>query len=359
VYNENKGMIEINRIYNEDCLLGMQRIEDGSIDCILTDPPYLYLKNQKLDRPFDVTAFFNQAKRVLKKDGFIVLFGRGTSFYRWNTMLAGLGFTFKEEIIWNKSYSSSPLMNLSRVHETASIHTKGNGTINKVKVPYLEMKGHDIDGIITDIKRLKAALNNTKSMDAVLDFIESNKIQYNSTHTDGRAASYHKKSFCSSDVAASSLKAMKNGMNEKSIIRTDFQKNDSSFKYRITGNKESAGNGDRSINALQSIAFGMNEKSIIKQSRDHYKTIHPTQKPVRLLERLLALVGKEGDLVLDPFSGSASTAIAALNTGRNFIGFEIDEEYYNTANRRVEDAIKERKADLFNHLTEKEYGTLS
>ncbi|MDR2835948.1 MAG: hypothetical protein LBV69_07130 [Bacteroidales bacterium] len=60
----------------------MQKIEDNSIDCILTDPPYLYLKNQKLDRKFDEQLFFEQAKRVLKKDGFIVIFGRGTSFYR-------------------------------------------------------------------------------------------------------------------------------------------------------------------------------------------------------------------------------------------------------------------------------------
>jgi site-specific DNA-methyltransferase (adenine-specific) len=75
-------MVEINKIYNEDCLTGMRRIENNSVDCILTDPPYLYLKNQKLDRPFDEAMFFNECKRVLKKDGFIVLFGRGTSFYR-------------------------------------------------------------------------------------------------------------------------------------------------------------------------------------------------------------------------------------------------------------------------------------
>ena len=307
-------MIEIDRIYNEDCLIGMRRIADGSIDCILTDPPYLYLKNQKLDRPFDEAIFFNECKRVLKKDGFIVLFWRGTSFYRWNTILADSGFNFKEEIIWNKSYSSSPLMSISRVHETASVFTKRGGIINRVKVPYLEMKGHDINGIVTDIKRLKATLKNTKSLNAVLNFLENN------TSDSGKSK-------------------------EDSIIRADYggRTNRNGITY---GDKIS--NGDRSANVMQSITFGMNEKSIIKQSRDHYATIHPTQKPVRLLERLLALVTQEGDLVLDPFSGSASTAIACINTWRKFLGFEIDGEYYKAAGDRLNNHIN-NKRNLFNY----------
>nr|DAG12914.1 MAG TPA: adenine-specific methyltransferase [Caudoviricetes sp.] len=72
--------IELNKIYNEDCLEGIKRIPDVSIDCILTDPPYLYLKGQKLDRPFDEERLFSEFKRVLKPTGFVVLFGRGTSF---------------------------------------------------------------------------------------------------------------------------------------------------------------------------------------------------------------------------------------------------------------------------------------
>ena len=118
-------ILERNKSYKGDCIELMKYLPDESVDVICTDPPYLYLKNQKLDRHFDETEYFNQVKRVLKKDGFIILFGRGTSFYRWNTILADLGFTFKEEIIWDKSYLTSPLMALSRVHETVSIHTKG------------------------------------------------------------------------------------------------------------------------------------------------------------------------------------------------------------------------------------------
>jgi DNA (cytosine-5-)-methyltransferase len=115
------------QLYNADNLEVMATLPDETIDVICIDPPYLYLKNQKLERPFDEQRFFTECKRLLTKKGFIVMFGRGTSFYRWNTILDGLGFVFKEEVIWNKSYVSSPLMPISRIHETVSILTKKRG----------------------------------------------------------------------------------------------------------------------------------------------------------------------------------------------------------------------------------------
>lgn len=269
----------------------MNSIPDESVDCILTDPPYQYLKNQKLDIPFDETRFFNEVKRVLKPSGFIVMFGRGTAFYRWNTILADLGFKFKEEIIWDKRYVTSPLLPLNRVHETISLHCKGNGKINKVKVPYLEKKQHNIDSIIADIKRMRSVLHNTLELDAVLAYLEDNNKEVN----------------CSDGCAPAVQHEM---------------------RFRAA----------RSVSAMQAIKEGMNEKSIIKERRDHYATIHPTQKPVRLLERLLNLVCDKNALVLDPFIGSGSTAIACINTGRNYIGFEIDKEYYDKACKRITDS---------------------
>lgn len=53
----------------------LEKIESGSVDVILTDPPYLYLKNQKLDMPFDEQKIFSEFKRVLKPNGFVVMFG--------------------------------------------------------------------------------------------------------------------------------------------------------------------------------------------------------------------------------------------------------------------------------------------
>lgn len=64
--------------------------------------------------------------------------------------------------------------------------------------------------------------------------------------------------------------------------------------------------------------------------------IHPTQKPEELLKELILLTTKKDDLVLDPFIGSGTTAVASLNTGRKYIGFEIDKGYYQKAQTRVQ-----------------------
>ena len=66
------------------------------------------------------------------------------------------------------------------------------------------------------------------------------------------------------------------------------------------------------------------------------KTIHPTQKPVALFEYLIKTYTNEGETVLDNCMGSGTTAIACLNTSRNFIGFEKDETYWKLATERIE-----------------------
>lgn len=282
------------QLYNADNLEVMATLADESIDVICIDPPYLYLKNQKLERPFDEHKFFAECKRLLTKKGFIVMFGRGTSFYRWNTILDGLGFVFKEEVIWDKSMGTSPLSTMNRIHETISILTRG-GIINKVKVPYTEMKGHDIDSIIKDFSKIKSALKNTEKLNYLQDFLDNKRSDW---HLDTRFT--------------------------KHSVTTDIRNS-----------------GDRAVNVLASICNGLTEKTIIKQTRDHYNTIHPTQKPVRLLERLLALVipkdkSRNEIVVADFFAGSMSCMEAVHNMGMRGIATEIDEEYFEKGKQRIE-----------------------
>lgn len=291
--------MNINQIYNEDCQEGIKRIPDASVDCILTDPPYLYLKGQKLDRPFDERSLFYEFKRVLKPTGFVILFGRGTSFYRWNMILADLGFEFKEEIIWNKRRTSSPVLHLARVHETISVHTL-HGSINKSMINYGEAKAFSLDKITEELKRLGTALNKGPQFHKIVENLK--KKNETGTYSEGMGHVGYATSFSSPY-----------------------------FKRHIN------------TYVVESMLNGVREQSIIEENRTHLKQIHPTQKPVRLLERLLALTTKPGDVVLDPFAGSCSTAVACVNTNRKYIGFEIDKEYYEAGIKRLNEVLSEPK----------------
>lgn len=73
--------------------------------------------------------------------------------------------------------------------------------------------------------------------------------------------------------------------------------------------------------------------------------VHPTQKPVALFEYLIRTYTNEGELVLDNVIGSGTTAVAAINTGRNFIGIEQELEYVEIARKRVDEALAAKEAD--------------
>lgn len=77
------------------------------------------------------------------------------------------------------------------------------------------------------------------------------------------------------------------------------------------------------------------EKCVINttvQSRKY----HPTMKDINVVEKLLMILSNKGDTILDPFSGSGTTAIACMNNNRNFIGFELDKDYYDISLDRIE-----------------------
>ena len=89
-------------------------------------------------------------------------------------------------------------------------------------------------------------------------------------------------------------------------------------------------------------------KQIIEFSNPSGKgQLHPTQKPVDLLEYLIKTYTQDGEVILDNCMGSGSTGVACINTNRDFIGIELDKDYLNIANERIKDAQKEMKRRLF------------
>lgn len=83
-------------------------------------------------------------------------------------------------------------------------------------------------------------------------------------------------------------------------------------------------------------------------------SLHPTQKPVPLLEYLIKTYTNEGETVLDNCMGSGSTGVACINTGRNFIGIEKDDHYFEVATNRINEAAAEKVNRIICELSERE-----
>lgn len=89
---------------------------------------------------------------------------------------------------------------------------------------------------------------------------------------------------------------------------------------------------------------GKSKSNILSYKRDADK-LHPTQKPILLLEDLIKTYSNEGDTVLDFTMGSGSTGVACINTNRNFIGIELDENYFSIAKDRINKRISEERRE--------------
>lgn len=272
-------------LYNADCLTIMQQMvhNNDKVDCIITDPPYLYI-NHKLDKAFDERKFFELASKITDK---IVFFGRGDSFYRWNLLCAEYGFEFKEEIIWDKKNISSPVNPIGRLHETISVRFKRGYKLNKVKIDPLRkaINEESFELLITDLKRLISSIRNS---DKIKNYLEKGEYL---------------------------LKA-------------------SARKFKITHTMDK--NSDRALHTLRKYEQGAMLCSIIREYREHYQMRHPTQKPVKLLRKLVLLATNEGDVVFDAFMGSGSTGVACKLENRKFIGCEIEADYFEIAKSRLD-----------------------
>lgn len=122
-----------------------------------------------------------------------------------------------------------------------------------------------------------------------------------------------------------------------------FYKKQPVYNPQIIGNEkrvikriskpQSTTNYNFSMQPEKSIYYGRYPNNVLKFKRD--KGLHPTQKPVKLFEYLIKTYTDEDMLVLDNCIGSGTTAVACLNTNRNFIGIELEEEYCKIARERI------------------------
>jgi site-specific DNA-methyltransferase (adenine-specific) len=293
-------------LYNADNLEVMKMLPDNSIDIICIDPPYLYLKGQKLERPFNEKLFFSECNRLLNSKGSLILFGRGVSLARWVVLLDEIGLKFKEEIVWDKQRITSPVLPIGRRHELVYIFQKEKAKINDVRVDFFEKHEYEPQKIVRTVERLATTFGNRKTFDLLKKYFENG----------------HKEFYKSADS-----------------------------EYCVSRSRNSNINQNRTVVFAVGLEEGVKQQSIIKCVSDHYKTIHPTQKPVKLLKSLIALTApadkeKTEIVVADFFGGSMSCMEAVYEMGMKGISCEIDKEYFDRGKKRVE-SLPTRQITLF------------
>lgn len=116
---------------------------------------------------------------------------------------------------------------------------------------------------------------------------------------------------------------------------------------RVEGKKKNSVIGDKEGGYITVNNGGRAARSVFKISNPNANSLHPTQKPVKLMEYLVKTYTNEGDLVLDNTMGSGTTGVACINTNRNFIGMELDDKYFEIAEKRINDTIKDKQCNLF------------
>ena len=246
--------MEINKIYNEDCLVGMSAIPDKSVDMILCDLPYGTTRN-KWDTVLPLDWLWDEYNRIIKDSGAIVLTAQ-TPF--------------------DKVLGASNIENLK--YEWIWVKPSGTGHLNAKKMP---LKNHE--NILVFYKKLPT---------------------YNPQMTKGTP--YTQKSGRASS-----------NYNPQERVTTVNE----GYRYPLTVQKFKSEKG-----------------------------LHPTQKPVELFEYLIKTYTNDGETVLDNCMGSGTTAIACINTNRNYIGFELDQEYYRASIERINNHVKDKQIDLFEML---------
>ena len=257
--------MELNKIYNEDCLEGMKKLESDSIDLVVTSPPYFNAREYSQwetyeDYLLDMKNIFIEVFRITKE----------------NRMVA---------------------VNISPVIEPRK--SRAHSSIRR-QIPF------DLYSIMKDIGFY------------MLEDIIWSKPNYTVQNRNG-GFFRHRKPL-----------AYKPNLTHEYILV--FQK---PSKHLIDKTLK-----DNKEKVEESLVLGDYEKTSVWDIKPKKDKNHSAVFPLEIPDKIIQYYSFVDDTILDPFMGSGTTAIAAINTNRNYIGFELDEGYYKASLERIEEHIK-------------------
>ena len=302
--------MEIDNIYNMDCLEGMKQIPDGTIDAVICDLPYGTMKGiddrHDWDTIIPTDKLFEQYERVLRRGGVAVLFSQEPYTSHLRTF-RGKNMDFLYPMMWKKDTAGNSLMAANApvsYFEDINVFAKSNPL-------------HDYD-LAHPLRPYFAKVMEYigKPKKQIMD-----EIGQNADHTFR----------CNS----SQFQLCTAGTYESLISRYHIDKMDGYRTYEDLKAEDSTYIIVKEHEKTFNLPEGQKSLSNVLEFSKDTDGFHPTQKPVALIRRLVLTYTNEGDTVLDNCMGSGTTAIACIKERRHFIGFELSKEYFDKAVRRI------------------------
>ncbi len=287
----------LNKIINGDCIKLLKDIPNEAIDLVIADPPYFKVVGQKWDYIWRTledyldwsVQWIREISRVLRMGGSFYLFGYLRILAHIIPKLDSNGLEFKQQIIIDKGMQA----------------VSGRATKNYTIFPNTT---ESVLLIIKDNKKWLKEFLKEKQKQKGWNSKEINEKLGVKSNGGGMWSIYTGQNVC-----------------EQFPTKERWSQFEDLFKFSLEYEKVS-----QTFNPIMGFTNVWTDIDFYKEKR-----IHPTQKPLKLIKRLIEASSNQNNIILDPFMGSGTTAIASKLLNRNYIGFEIDENYIEQSNKRV------------------------
>lgn len=284
--------------YNGDCVEIMKGLDDNSIDLVIADPPYWKVVGEKWDYQWRTEKeyvewslkWMKEVARILRVGGTFYCFGYFRTLALIVPYLEDMGLELRQQIIVDKGMRS----------------VSGRATKKYKIFPNVT---ESILFIIKDNKKFVKPFLKERQQALKLTAKQINEALGVKSNGGGMWSIYTGKNVCEQFPT----EELWNKLSE--ILHFDCP-------YK-------------SVSQTYNSQMGYTD---VWTDIDFYKEkhLHPTQKPLKLIHRLIIASSNEGDVVLDPFSGAGSTQISSIQLNRHYIGIELDENYYNIGLNRIQ-----------------------
>lgn len=296
--------------YNDDCITRMQSFDDNSIDLVVADPPYWKVVGEKWDYQWKTEKdyvewslkWIKEVSRVLRTGGTFYCFGYFRTLALIVPHLEEMGLELRQQIILDKGMRA----------------VSGRATKKYKIFPNVT---ESILFIIKDNKQFVKPFLKERQQALGLTAKQINEALGVKSNGGGMWSIYTGKNVC-----------------EQFPTEELWNKLSRILEFDCPYKKVA-----QTFNPLMGYTDVWTDIDFYKE-----KHLHPTQKPLKLIRRLIEASSNEGDIVLDPFSGAGSTQISSIQLNRHYIGIELDEGYYNIGLDRIKE--EKSKISLFDNV---------